>query len=57
MLIKCSEKKTNYYIPVTIYGKTIFRYYDNEKILFKAYRQLKYIKSYFIVGYPVILDD
>lgn len=57
MLIKCSKEKTNYCIPVSIGGKTMFRYYDNEKIMFKAYYQLKNMKSKFTVSYPVILND
>ena len=57
MLVKQSDRKTNYILPVSIGSKTMFRYYDNEKTLFKAYYQLKNIKSKFKVSYPVILND
>lgn len=57
MLIKCSKEKTNYAIPIFINGRTMYRYYDNEYLLFKAYNQLKKINTKFKVFYPIILTD
>lgn len=59
MLIKQSNSITDYVLPVDILTKKgsirKFRYYDDEKTLFKAYRQLLYIKSKTIKPlYPII---
>ncbi len=55
-LIKRSNKKTNFALPVTIRKnnfKTLW-YYDNEYSLFSAYRQLLKINIGIIPSYPVI---
>lgn len=62
MLVKTSTNVTNYVLPVIIElgeNKRIKRnrYYDNEYILFKAYRQLKAIKGRITPLYPVIYDN
>ena len=56
MLIKRSNKITNYVLPVYIKNKTIKInwYYDNEYILYSAYRQLKTLKIDIIPLYPII---
>ena len=59
-LVKTSNKPTNYVLPISIktekgYVKKL-RYYDNEYMLFKAYRQLKAIKGNLIPLYPVIYE-
>lgn len=61
MLIKPVNYITDYVLPVDILTKKGYirklRYYENEKILYKAYYQLKYIKSNYIKPlYPVIYD-
>lgn len=61
-LIKVSANQTNYYLPVKVltnkgYVQKI-RYYDNEFVLFKAYRQLKSINSSRLVPlYPVVFGQ
>lgn len=57
MLIKKESRETPYCLPVVINGKykTNF-YYDCEFTLFKAYRQLKAIKSNIHPLYPIIYD-
>lgn len=55
MLVKRSNKKTNYILPVTI-KKTNFKtywYYDNEYQLFSAYRQLMKINIGIVPNYPI----
>lgn len=57
-LIKQSDKVTNYVLPVFIStGKGYLkrnRYYDCEYDLWRAYYQLKKIKTKIIPSYPVI---
>ena len=60
-LIKTSKVITDFYLPVIIYSRKgsfkTNRYYNNENELFKAYRQLKAIKSKNIKPlYPVVID-
>lgn len=62
MLIKPVNYITNYVLPVDIFTKKGYirklRYYDNERVLFKAYRQLLFLKSSYIKPlYPVVYDD
>ena len=56
MLIKRSNKPTNYVLPVFIKNRTIKInwYYDNEYLLFSAYRQLKVLNIGIIPSYPVV---
>lgn len=61
-LIKQADKMTDYVLPVKIKtdNGTILhknRYYNDEKTLFKAYRQLKAIKGRVIPLYPVIFEN
>ena len=54
-LIKRSESITNFVLPVKINGYLTNWYYEDEKTLFKAYRQLRGIKNENIKAlYPVI---
>lgn len=57
-LIKQSDKVTNYVLPVTIVTDNGYfrrnRYYDCEFDLWRAYYQLKKIKTRMIPSYPVI---
>jgi len=62
MLIKPVNYITDYVLPVDISTKKGYirklRYYENEKILYKAYYQLKHMKSSYIKPlYPVIYDS
>ena len=58
-LVQQSMNKTDFVLPVKVltnkgYIKKL-RYYDNESLLFKAYRQLKFIKSERLIPlYPVV---
>ncbi len=55
MLVKRSNKKTNYILPVLI-KKSNFRtfwYYDTEYQLFSAYRQLLKIDIGIVPNYPI----
>lgn len=59
MLIKQADSITDYVLPVNILTKKGYirklRYYDDEKTLYKAYRQLLSIKSKVIKPlYPVV---
>lgn len=61
MLIKPVNHITNYVLPVNILTKNGYikklRYYEDEKTLYKAYRQLLYMKSNVIKPlYPVIYE-
>lgn len=61
MLIKTSNNITDYVLPVKILTKKGYvrrlRYYDDEKTLWKAYRQLVSIKSDIIKPlYPVVYN-
>lgn len=61
MLIKTSNNITDYVLPVNILTKKGYvrqlRYYDDEKTLWKAYRQLVSIKSNIIKPlYPVVYN-
>ena len=57
MLIKRSNKVTNYCLPVIIVKSEtkVNWYYENEYTLFKAYEQLKRINIGIKPLYPVIL--
>lgn len=56
MLIKRSNKKTRYILPVMIKNTTVVVnwYYDTEYLLFSAFRQLKVAKIGVIPLTPVI---
>lgn len=56
MLVKRSNKKTNYILPVTIKKSNFhtYWYYDNEYSLFRAYEQLKAINIGIIPHYPIL---
>jgi len=55
MLVKRSNKKTNYILPVIIKKSNfkIYWYYDNEYNLFRAYEQLKRINIGIVPSYPI----
>lgn len=62
MLIKPVSHITDYVLPVNIFTKKGYirklRYYESERILFKAYRQLLATKSSYIKPlYPVVYDS
>lgn len=54
MLVKRSDKITNYTIPVIINNFRTIWYYDCESDCFKAYWQLKKINGVIKPLYPVI---
>ena len=56
MLIKRSNKKTNFVLPVILKNSNtkVNWYYDNEYLLFSAYRQLKKINIGIIPREPII---
>lgn len=59
-LVKQANRETNFVLPVLIklgdkYIKRN-RYYDNEYMLFKAYRQLKMIDGVMKPLYPTIYE-
>lgn len=54
-LVRRSEKQTNFQLPVLVNGYKCYWYYDNEYLLYKAYRQLKAMNSNKIIpSYPII---
>lgn len=53
MLVKRSNTKTNYILPISINGLKTFWYYDTEYLLFKAYYQQKHINGKFKPSYPI----
>ena len=57
MLVKRSNKVTNYFLPVIIIKSEtkVNWYYENEFMLFKAYEQLKRINIGIKPLYPIIL--
>lgn len=57
MLVRRSEKKTPYVLPVVVNNYRLYWYYDSEYLLFKAYRQLLKINGKFKPCYPLVFDE
>ena len=61
MLIRHSLKPTNYCLPINYFknGKVYKTYwfYDDEVTLWKAYKQLKYVKCCYSPLYPIIYES
>ncbi len=55
-LVRRSNKKTNYILPVIIKKSNFhtYWYYDNEFYLFRAYNQLKNINIGIVPSYPIV---
>lgn len=60
-LIKNEEKKTNYCLPCLILTNNGYimknRYYSNEFVLMKAFRQLNRLKTRIIPLHPLIFGE
>lgn len=61
MLIKHLSSPTNYCLPVTYsrngnYYKTNW-FYESEEVLWKAYRQLKFVNCCYKPLYPIIYEN
>lgn len=61
MLIPNVNFETHFQLPVVINTKSglvkKYRYYMNEDLLFKAYRQLKAINGVIKPLYPIVYDE
>lgn len=58
MLVRKSNVPTNFVLPVILNGSyELYWYYESEKMLFKAYNQLKKINGNYKPKYPIILDE
>ena len=54
MLVSRSKVKTNYVLPVHIGSFYTFWYYENERDLFRAYKQLLKINGKIKPFYPIV---
>ena len=61
MLIPTVDYESHYQLPVIIITKKglvkKYRYYMNEDLLFKAYKQLKALNGFIKPLYPIVFDE